>query len=558
MRTLAGRSLTVLRERHHIRTWVYRTLTLAALSGTAAAIAGCEADGWLGQPNALGRWEHTPTIVPVLERIDVIEADTIDFVEPTPIMPEDLVPSSIDYRIASGDVLRITILDFLEGGQAYDAEVQVDSRGAIEIPQLGRIRIGGLSSLEAQERIARLLVDGGFILRNPTVSIQVPAARQQTFSVLGAVQAVGTYAIPGPDYRLLEALTDAGGISPTIRNVFVIRQVPLSDRATGDIPIIPSSRPGDSEQPTTRPSNSGSGDDLLDLLDEVTQPGDEPDQSVGEWEGASFSMGARSQDGDDDDITSALLDQPAPRRNPQSQGREPILDLPDDAATPTPPLSTPTGVAPPITAAPSGRWMFLDGKWVQVMAPVNNLGNLSENADPLSQAETLDDLVTQRVIKVPVKPLLQGAAAYNIVVRPGDIIHVPPAEQGFVYAEGVGINQAGVYQLPPVGQLTIRRLVATAGGLSQLANARRVDLTRRIGDDRQAIIRLDLKAITEGTQPDIVLRADDLVTFGTDFWATPLAVLRGGIRATYGFGFLLDRNFGNDVFGAPPVNRFGQ
>ena len=35
----------------------------------------------------------------------------------------------------------------------------------------------------------------------------------------------------------------------------------------------------------------------------------------------------------------------------------------------------------------------------------------------------------------------------------------------------------------------------------------------------------------------------------------PLAVFRNGLRITYGFGFLLDRNFGNDVFGAPPINR---
>ena len=39
---------------------------------------------------------------------------------------------------------------------------------------------------------------------------------------------------------------------------------------------------------------------------------------------------------------------------------------------------------------------------------------------------------------------------------------------------------------------------------------------------------------------------------------TSLSVLRSGFRATYGFGFLLDRNFGNDVFGAPPLNEFGQ
>jgi len=35
-------------------------------------------------------------------------------------------------------------------------------------------------------------------------------------------------------------------------------------------------------------------------------------------------------------------------------------------------------------------------------------------------------------------------------------------------------------------------------------------------------------------------------------------VIRGGLRASYGFGFLLDRNFGNDVFGAPPTNSLGQ
>ena len=37
-------------------------------------------------------------------------------------------------------------------------------------------------------------------------------------------------------------------------------------------------------------------------------------------------------------------------------------------------------------------------------------------------------------------------------------------------------------------------------------------------------------------------------------WAFPLAVVRSGFRVTYGWGFLLDRNFGNDVFGAPPSN----
>ena len=45
---------------------------------------------------------------------------------------------------------------------------------------------------------------------------------------------------------------------------------------------------------------------------------------------------------------------------------------------------------------------------------------------------------------------------------------------------------------------------------------------------------------------------NDHINIGTNFWAFPLAVVRGGLRVSYGFGLLADRNFGNDIFGAPP------
>ncbi len=93
-----------------------------------------------------------------------------------------------------------------------------------------------------------------------------------------------------------------------------------------------------------------------------------------------------------------------------------------------------------------------------------------------------------------------------------------------------------------------------AGGLSPTGIPERVDLTRMVGEAQQATIRLNLRAIAEGTQPDIFLKPDDVVNVGTTFWAKNLAVVRNGFRATYGFGFLLDRNFGNDVFGPPPTN----
>ena len=73
-----------------------------------------------------------------------------------------------------------------------------------------------------------------------------------------------------------------------------------------------------------------------------------------------------------------------------------------------------------------------------------------------------------------------------------------------------------------------------------------------VGDHREATIRMNLGAIRHRTEPDIVLKPDDHINIGTNFWATPLAVIRNGFRMTYGFGFLLDRNFGSDVFGPVP------
>ena len=75
-----------------------------------------------------------------------------------------------------------------------------------------------------------------------------------------------------------------------------------------------------------------------------------------------------------------------------------------------------------------------------------------------------------------------------------------------------------------------------------------------LGDDREATIRIDLAAIRNRSEPDVYMQANDHVIIGTNFIATPLAVIRNGFRMTYGFGFLLDRNFGNDVFGPPPEN----
>jgi len=162
---------------------------------------------------------------------------------------------------------------------------------------------------------------------------------------------------------------------------------------------------------------------------------------------------------------------------------------------------------------------------------------------------TLDGRVT-RLLEIDYRDLIAGKSILNVIVRPDDFINVVPPPTGVVYIDGE-ISRPGPYDLPATGQLTLSRLVAAAGGLGPLAIPERVDLVRRVGD-REATIRVNLAAIRERAEPDIVLKSDDHVIIGTNFFAQPLAVIRNGFRMTYGFGFLIDRNWGTDIFGPPP------
>lgn len=530
----------------------------AALIGLSGVVAGggCEVDSFM-DPSVVGRWEKTPTVVPILSRIDVIERDSGEFVDVTSVTPEDLIPEPTEYRVSAGDVLTIEVLDFIEVGRISEFERFVDPLGFIDLPQVGRVQVTKMTRQQVELVVRQAIIDAQ-LLDDPLVTVQVPGQRQATFSVFGVVERAGRYPVPSPDYKLLQALTDAGGISPTIDKVYVIRQVRLTDDG-GVASRLPVPAPAGTPRPA-EPSQPN----LVDLIDSLTAPEGqtEPEQtppSAPEEPGSpeaqtspsvmrSSAAGTRSSS-----RSAAVLASAQPEEGSPAGDEPPVIDLPplDDASAPVP---VPTGPEPAI-AMPDGarsRWVFLNGEWVNVVETggVPPTG-LPEGVDPMRDGARPAEVTTQRVIEVPVKPLLQGVASQNLVVRPGDVISVPGPSQGFVYVMGPGSSRGGVYQLPFTGDLTLKRLIASSGGFSAIAIPERVDLVRMVGADRQATIRLNLRAIFSDTQPDIFMKPNDLVNIGTNFWATPLAVLRGGLRASYGFGFLLDRNFGNDVFGAP-------
>lgn len=462
-------------------------------------LPGCEVDSFI-DPSVVGRWEKTPTVVPILERIASIEDESVEFVDSNEATAEDLLPAPQAYRVGSGDAFKIEIYDLIERNTKQDFDRQVDSRGMIEIPQLGEIYVAG-KTLDG----ARLAVEEAMkkFVTEPLVGLQLTQQRAQVYHLMGAVEKPGSYFIPSPEFRLLEGLTSAGRFSESIEDVYVIRQIPLSDALGRPTP----ERKNAPEQERRNP---------IDLIDDLTKPATPPGSN------------------------------PAP--GVFGAAREPVIELPDNAS---PALMRQPGAAQPVATPPGGpdsSWVYIDGKWVQVV------GSATSGAEAKSRAE---DLLTQRIIKIPLKALLAGNMKYNVVLRPGDTVRIPSPPEGLVFMAGQ-VTRQGPISLPTSGRLTLTRAIDSAGGLGQLAIPERVDLTRAVGRNRQAIIRLDLRAISEGTQPDIYLKPDDRINVGTNFWALPLATIRNGFRASYGFGFILDRNFGNDVFGAPPTNRFGE
>lgn len=490
----------------------------AAMVLTAFGLGGCEVDSFF-DPSVTGRWEKTPTVMPVLDRLSQIEDEPTEFVQSSGIVASDLVPEVDQYRFGPGDSVEIRIRDYFTLGQDEAFDRIVDTRGYIDIPRLNPIRAQGKTTSELTTAIENAVREKQ-INDRPVVALNVRSQRKQTFSVIGAVQTPGTFFVPSPDYRLLEGLTSAGALNETIPFVYVIRQVPLTDAAAGRIPEpepVKKSRGG--KAPTdVRPQPAGtdepkSGEDLINLIDELSKP-------------------AKKEPGN----PALMSPAPAPVAPVRVAKDQPPIDLPD-----TRPVGSSSGGGSSGGGGATGSWMYVDGKWVK------NAG-AGSGAGANEPALVEQNLVTQRVIKIPMGPLLAGAADVNIVIRPGDVIRVPVPRGGLVYVTG-HVVRPGPYNLPTDGKLTLLRALDSAGGLNQTAIPERVDLMRMVGNDRQATIRLNVRAIAEQAQPDIYLKPDDRINVGTNFWATPLAVIRNGFRASYGFGFILDRNFQGEVFG---------
>ncbi|MHC4979857.1 MAG: polysaccharide biosynthesis/export family protein [Planctomycetota bacterium] len=225
------------------------------LAAVILALGGCNVTSYF-DPSKTGRFEKTPTTIPILERIDVIERDPDPWAKASPVTPDDLLPSDLTYRLAAGDLITVEILELMMQGQLWESGPRrIDASGNFRFPApIGDIRAAGLTTQEFQDEVVRVVDQR--VMRAPMVNVVVVQGAGFSYTIYGAVAGTGIYTLPSAEHRLLDALAMAGGVPLMTQKIYVIRQVPLAEdvifeparRAPIPRPEAPEEGPGDIEE----------------------------------------------------------------------------------------------------------------------------------------------------------------------------------------------------------------------------------------------------------------------------------------------------------------------
>lgn len=442
--------------------------------------------------------------------------------EPT---SEDLALQVEETKIGPGDLLDVSILDLLQENVEYRQSLPVNEVGYINVPELGLLKVADKSASQARLDIMATLQESGQLL-NPQVAIILAQSQRKRYTIVGNVSRPGPYSIPNnPNFRLTDAIGDAGGIPPQIKTIFVIRTIqqtvpaatpmPESDATTHDV------------EPSSGPAN---GERMFHLMaagpreSREPPPASEPNGETPVIEPLLPPPSTATQT-HTDDLERAL--------QPVTEPSAPyIYDNKLKAWVPVP-TAKPAAPAPPSGARPA----MAARTTTRTTGPFDSGPAPSPiDWDALGGAETLT-----RVIEVPVEPLMAGDRRYNIVIRPNDLINVSYGSVGEFYVMG-NVIRPGAFQLTGK-EITIREAIAASGGFSPLAMPSKAELIRRGRGDEEEIRSIDLDAIFAGLADNFYIKPNDVINVGTNPLMPFLATIRNAFRVSYGFGFVYDRNF---------------
>lgn len=510
------------------------------MMGAAALIVGCnETPPWLWttflDPTKVSAGYNRQSISQIQR--------SLSFEDTPPGVPgaeeptvEDTVAIFEDYRIGVGDQLELRSRNFLDRGFELAIQTVVSDAGEIQLPNVGWIKIEGLTAKETEQELQQQAISSGMFTEGnaPPIQITVLSPRQKLFNISGAIQSPGPYRILEPDFRLIDALSLAGGMPEQSDWIYVYRSQARPRR--GGLPQGQAAH-----HPTTRPATPA------------------PERATPPVAPAAMSdmPGGRGR------VIAQATSQKKPVNNSEDELIQAVAPATSvaPASSPVQANSSDTQEARTETAPSSPKFIYKNGEWVDVSqqastpaAPSQAVGQAAPlpGVAPRPSAATSSAPVTwesvasedrQRVIQIPVDALRRGEARYNVVIRHRDLVRVDPGPQGEFFLFG-NIARPGAYSMTG-RDITLKQAVASAGGLDLLAWPSRCEVVRRLDQDREQIIPVNLEQIFMGNQDDVYLRPGDIVNVGSNIIAPFLATIRSSFRMSYGFGFVYDRNYGD-------------
>ncbi|ARO15481.1 polysaccharide biosynthesis/export protein [Ketogulonicigenium robustum] len=132
-------------------------------------------------------------------------------------------PQTPSVIIAAGDTVNVTVWDngqnsllVGEGGRLAQLQgVVVSPSGTLNLPYLGDVEVGGLSTDAARTRIEQLYAQ---TLPSVQVQMNVTPGRSNAVNLVSGMNAPGIYPMVDRDMTVLAAISQAGGVAPTLVN----------------------------------------------------------------------------------------------------------------------------------------------------------------------------------------------------------------------------------------------------------------------------------------------------------------------------------------------------
>ena len=432
-----------------------------------------------------------PVFTPVSTTISVAQTPQNFSLQPTISASQAL---ENDYTLGAGDRIRLDILNVPE----YSGEFQVLVNGAINLPLIGKVDLKGLTLERASAVISSAY---SYYIREPIVTVSLLSPRPLKVAISGEVNRPGSYTmgLSGSDGKggiqfptLTQAIQVAGGINQTaaLREVLVRRpqkngadqiiavdlwallkegdlrqDISLQDGDTVFIPTAVNSNLAEASRVATSSFSTSKTEPLnIAVVGEVSKPG-------------AYTIRA-SENGDRPTLTRAIR---------EAGGVTQSADIRKISIR----RLTQTGNEQLVAI---DLWQLLRG------------GNLEQDLI-LQQGDTIiiptatdvnlaeaSQLVSANISADQTQPV--NIAVVGEIVRPGT--HV------------VKVEKAG--ELP-----TVTRAIQVAGGITQLADIRKIQIRRITRDGNEKTFNLDLWQLLQSgdMRQDAILQTGDTIVIPT-------------------------------------------